>query len=193
MSKKKNSQEQKNSTKDKNARKRQAVMGTNESKGLPKAAVIVGLLVLIAGGIYLFTGNENPSSPVSTSPAIERSATEIRYPVDLFDDGRAKHFQYDTEDGTTIKYFVLKSSDGIIRAAFDACDVCWPAGKGYYQAGDVMVCRNCGRQFASVRINEVKGGCNPAPLRRTLADNKLVIQVSQILTGKRYFNFKTRS
>ena len=77
----------------------------------------------------------------------------------------------------------------LIRAAFDACDVCWPSGKGYYQDGDVMVCRNCGRRFASVKINEVKGGCNPAPLKRTITGDKLVIQTSDILAGKQYFDF----
>jgi uncharacterized membrane protein len=90
----------------------------------------------------------------------------------------------------TIRYFVLKSSDGIIRAAFDACDVCWPAGKGYYQEGDNMVCRNCGRRFASVQVNEVKGGCNPAPLNRTLENGNLVIKIKDIQEGRQYFNFE---
>jgi uncharacterized membrane protein len=110
----------------------------------------------------------------------------------MFDDGRARHFQH-RANGLTIQYFVLKSSDGIIRAAFDACDVCWPAGKGYFQDGDVMVCRNCGRRFASVRINEVKGGCNPAPLTRTIRGNQLVIKIDDIISGQSYFNFKERA
>jgi len=105
----------------------------------------------------------------------------------------ARHFQYKADEGMSIKYFVLKSSDGVIRSAFDACDVCWPAGKGYYQEGDVMVCRNCGRKFASVLVNEVKGGCNPAPLTRTVGNSEVVIQVEDILAGKQYFDFSKRS
>ena len=80
-------------------------------------------------------------------------------------------------------------ADGVIRAAFDACDVCWPAGKGYVQEGDQMICRNCGRRFDSVRINEVKGGCNPAPLQRRIQGDTLVITVNDIRSGMRYFNF----
>ena len=68
-------------------------------------------------------------------------------------------------------------------------DVCWRAGKGYYQDGDHMVCRNCGRRFASVLVNEVKGGCNPAPLNRALENGKLIIQIKDILDGQQYFNF----
>jgi uncharacterized membrane protein len=88
-----------------------------------------------------------------------------------------------------VRYFVLKSSDGVLRAAFDACDVCWPENKGYFQRGDYMVCRNCGRKFASIKVNEVKGGCNPAPLERSVVGEKLVIQMKDIELGKRYFNF----
>jgi uncharacterized membrane protein len=109
----------------------------------------------------------------------------------MFADGKARHFDYPA-NGLTIRYFVLKSADGVIRAAFDACDVCWPAGKGYYQEGDEMVCRNCGRRFASVLINEVKGGCNPAPLHRTIQGDQLIIKAEDIIQGQTYFNFKER-
>jgi uncharacterized membrane protein len=112
----------------------------------------------------------------------------VSYPVSLFADGHARHFELKHEN-LTIRYFVLKSSDGVIRAAFDACDVCWPAGKGYYQDGDVMVCRNCGRRFASVLVNEVQGGCNPAPLKRSLQGEHVVILAQDILEGKKYFDF----
>jgi uncharacterized membrane protein len=115
--------------------------------------------------------------------------SEISYPVSPFADGKARHFTYSAPGGITIKYFVIKSSDGVIRAAFDACDVCWPSGKGYQQDGDTMVCRNCGKRFASKLVNEVKGGCNPAPLKRTIKGDKLVIQTKDILEGRNYFNF----
>jgi uncharacterized membrane protein len=123
-----------------------------------------------------------------------RTAQEDRvsYPMSKFDDGKAKFFQYKTPQGLTIKYFILKSSDGVVRAAFDACDVCWPSGKGYYQDGDVMVCRNCGRRFASVKVNEVRGGCNPAPLKREVVGDQLVIQAADLMQGAQYFDFSKR-
>ncbi|MFC1578449.1 Fe-S-containing protein, partial [Thermodesulfobacteriota bacterium] len=40
-----------------------------------------------------------------------------------------------------------------------------------------------------VLVNEVKGGCNPAPLNRSVQNGKLIIQVKDILDGKQYFNF----
>jgi uncharacterized membrane protein len=129
-----------------------------------------------------------------TKTAETRTAQEDRvsYPMSKFDDGKAKFFQYKTPQGLTIKYFILKSSDGVVRAAFDACDVCWPSGKGYYQDGDVMVCRNCGRRFASVKVNEVRGGCNPAPLKREVVGDQLVIHAADLMQGAQYFDFSKR-
>jgi uncharacterized membrane protein len=130
-------------------------------------------------------------STVSSVPATASAApTQITYPQKTFANGKARHFTYKTDDGVTIRYFIIKSSDGVIRAAFDACDVCWEANRGYSQQGDFMVCNNCGRQFPSVRINEVRGGCNPAPLNRTVGNGIVIIPVADILQGKRYFDFR---
>ncbi len=52
-----------------------------------------------------------------------------------------------------------------------------------------MICRNCGRKFASVLVNEVKGGCNPAPLIRSVENGNVIIRTVDILDGKQFFNF----
>ena len=79
-----------------------------------------------------------------------------------------------------VSFFTLKSRDGVIRAAIDACDVCFRTGKGYVQDGRFMVCENCGQKFISSRINIVKGGCNPAPLKREVIGEYLVIKMEDI-------------
>ena len=111
-------------------------------------------------------------------------------PVKKVDDGKAHYFQARASDGIDVQFFVVKSSDGIIRAAVDSCDVCCRSGKGYVQDGDVMVCTNCGRRFATDRINEVKGGCNPAPLKREIKGKNLVISMAQINANSWYCKFK---
>ncbi len=172
---------------DKIAAKKAAVLGTQKSSKLPLIAGLIAAVVIVAAAIFIVTGTGSNNTAVATTPASTNS-TFVSFPASMFDDGKARHFEH-VDGKHTIKYFVLKSSDGIIRAAFDACDVCWPAGKGYYQEGDHMVCRNCGRRFASVRINEVKGGCNPAPLIRSVTNGKLVIQIKDIQEGRQYFDF----
>jgi uncharacterized membrane protein len=111
---------------------------------------------------------------------------EIIIPIRSINDGKAHYFVY-KDKGQEVKFFVLKSNDGIIRAAFDACDVCYESKKGYTQDGDFMICNNCGRRFHSSMINRVEGGCNPAPLDRIERGENLVITVKNILHGGRYF------
>lgn len=111
----------------------------------------------------------------------------VVYPVSMFDDGKARHFEQKSSDGVRIRYFVMKSSDGVIRAAFDACVVCWREEKGYYQKDDVMVCRNCGRRFPSIRINDVTGGCNPATLTRRVENANVIIKAESFQEGKQFF------
>lgn len=131
-------------------------------------------------------------SGVSGIPATASAAptSQVTYDEKLFANGKARHFTYKTDEGVAIRYFIMKSSDGVIRAAFDACDVCWAENKGYSQKGDFMTCNNCGRKFPSVRINEVRGGCNPAPLKRKVENGTVIIRVADILEGKSYFDFR---
>ena len=181
-----------NNTSNTRAAKKAIVLGTEKKSRLPLIA-LGSVLILVIAGLFYFIGQKGEAETiVSSSSEAGVSTTSVSYPADLFEDGKARHYRYKASDSLTIQYFVLKSSDGVIRAAFDACDVCWPAGKGYQQSGDVMVCRNCGRQFASVLVNEVKGGCNPAPLKRRVENGKVVIEIKDILEGKQYFDFSRR-
>ncbi len=117
---------------------------------------------------------------------IKATDGELRIPLQKINDGKAHYYLYSNE-GQEVRFFIVKSADGVIRAAFDACDVCFQSKKGYSQDGEFMICNNCGRKFHSNRINVVQGGCNPAPLQRKERDDLLVIQVADVLKGARYF------
>ncbi|MFO7715385.1 Fe-S-containing protein [Desulfosarcina sp.] len=174
------------------AAKRAVVMNTDKKNPTPIVIAAVVVIALAAGlGFFLFPDGAPPRITTNSPPdAPIPEKGRFTYPVSLFDDEKARHFQYaDTESKTTIGYFILKSTDGVIRAAFDACDVCWRAGKGYYQEGGSMVCRNCGRRFESGMVNEVQGGCNPAPLKRTIQGDQVVILEDDLKKGQTYFNF----
>ena len=115
---------------------------------------------------------------------------KLYIPIADVSDGKAYYYKAKAKDGIEVTFFVLKSFDGIIRAAVDACDVCYRSGKGYVQDGNFMVCINCGQRFISTRINEVKGGCNPAPLGRIVEGDSLVISMNDINQNSWYCRFK---
>jgi uncharacterized membrane protein len=114
----------------------------------------------------------------------------VSLPLKEISDGKAHYYRVKSDKGIMVTFFVVKSPDGVIRAAVDACDVCYRSGKGYVQEGGTMVCTNCGMRFATDRINEVKGGCNPAPLARTVNNDQLLIAMSEINASAWLCEFK---
>lgn len=186
------------SSNNKSTRKRADVRKEMEQEKQKKLMIygLVGIFIIImvtVGGFlaYSLTSSPEDNENGGDFPNVGGEVTpdennEVRISVSSVNDGKAHYYSYDN-DGIEIKFFVLKSSDSVIRAAFDACDVCYLEKKGYYQDGDEMVCRNCGLRFPSVKINVIKGGCNPAPLERNLDGNELVITLEDIEAGKRYF------
>jgi uncharacterized membrane protein len=61
------------------------------------------------------------------------------------------------------------------------------AKKGYHQEGDELVCNNCGSRFPSNQVNDVQGGCNPAPLQREVQGDRILIKVTDLEAGSKYF------
>jgi uncharacterized membrane protein len=169
--------------------KRQEIVGR---KGRSKTWLGLLLLVIAAAvvsGAGWLMAQQSPEALAASSAEVSgrEGATFLALGAAQFDDGKARQFAYRSPDGLNIRYFLIKSSDGVIRAAFDACDVCWPSNRGYAQDGDAMVCRNCGRRFPSTRINVEQGGCNPSPLKRTIEGGRVIIQTSDLKLGARYF------
>jgi hypothetical protein len=185
-------------------RKRARFAQASRRRIAPWPAVLIGLLFLGVVGILFAAGVRAPASNTqgegtSTEnglvaatyghepyPEVVAQGGVVRLPLSEFEDGRARFYAF-VGGGRPIEFFVLKSTDGVVRAALNACDVCFEARRGYHQEGPVMVCNNCGRRFPSTRINVVQGGCNPAPLRSTIDGSSLVIDVQDLVAGQRYF------
>ena len=147
-------------------------------------AATVALAVIAAVAFYMTSGRDGSGAVAATTTA--PAGGDVKIALAEVNDGKAHYYSYDA-GGVEVKYFVLKSSDGVVRAAFDACDVCYANKKGYEQQGDLMVCNNCGQSFESTKINVLEGGCNPSPLDRTEKGKDLVIATSALQAGVKYF------
>ena len=169
-----------------------------EKSGFKPVYIIIPVLLVIAVIAFFVMSSGGPEaakdigdvntgdSGTGNSGNTNTDSDSVRIPLSKIDDGKAHFYKHNSWTGKTIRFFVLKSSDGVFRAAFDACDVCFDAKKGYRQQGDYMICNNCGRRFASNRINIEQGGCNPAPLDRQIEGDYLVIEKADIEKGERY-------
>ena len=159
-------------------------------KSKSTVTLIAVLLALAGVGVYLVisSSNDNPAATAVATNAASSAPDSRDIRISLSDlSGTAKFFDYKLSDNKPIRFFVIKSSDGVYRAALDACDTCYHAKKGYHQEGDDMICNNCGLHFHSAQINEVHGGCNPVGLPRTIEGNQLVIKASELESRGSYF------
>jgi hypothetical protein len=116
----------------------------------------------------------------------------VRFPISTLDDYQAHYYTY-MHDGRPIEFFIVQTRDGVIRAALNACELCFDAKLGFSMVGNEMLCNNCGQRFPTNQINEKSGGCSPVPLQRTVIDNTLFIQAEDIIGGLEYFPGQTAS
>lgn len=141
---------------------------------------LIGMLFIGVLGVVVWQFSLWESSPQQAYPIIE-DGDSITIPLSEVSEN-AKWYEYDSSKGK-IRFFAVKADDGTIKTAFDACDVCYAAKKGYKQEGKYMVCNNCGRRFAVSGLgteNKNPGGCWPGYLPNTIDVGNVVIKKSDL-------------
>lgn len=100
----------------------------------------------------------------------------------------AKFYKYTAND-VEIHFFAVLGSDGEIHVAFDACDSCYSAKKGYEQNDVLMVCRNCGNTFLidGIGTANLQGGCWPSYLPITINNGEIRISILDVEQGRYLF------
>lgn len=145
----------------------------------------IAIVVLSVALVYMIaSGTAESANPAG---AAGPPGQDISLDAAQFEDGVARFYTHTTADGRPVRFFVMKSADGVIRAAFDACDTCYREKKGYKQQGTDMICNNCNRSFRSVDINVLQGGCNPAPLDRSVSNGRVLLTATALSAGVGYF------
>ena len=158
------------------------------SNGLPRSVLVAGIgLIVVLGIAAVYVTNSLSGSQASSIQTVSAAGQDVQIPLAELSNGQAKYYRYQLPSGEQVQFFAMKSSDGVYRAAFNSCDVCYQARRGYREEGDNMVCNKCGQTFPSQYINVVKGGCNPDPLERTVSGDYLTVRVSDLQAGAFYF------
>jgi uncharacterized membrane protein len=103
--------------------------------------------------------------------------TEAVIPLAAVDDGHLHRFAYETADGVTVRFIVVKKGGGAYGVALDACEIC--GATGYLERAGQIICRLCDVVMNIATIG-FRGGCNPIPLDFTLADGALQIDLADL-------------
>lgn len=151
-------------------------------------AAVAGAFMLssgaFAGSTAAVTGNAAAAGAGSDAKTGD-AASIVTVPIsDIGTD--AKFYEHKTTSGKTVRFFALKDSEGTVRVAFDACDVCYSAHKGYRQEAGYMVCNNCGNRYPISGIgtqNRAGGGCWPGYLPSTVSGSSIAVTKADLEAG----------
>jgi uncharacterized membrane protein len=172
--------------------KRSRVLAGERRSG--RTALVIGIVVVaVAAGLFFAvrarigsTRSEGILASAKVFATITAVNGNVTIPLDTIAAKSVGYFSYATGE-KEVKFFVLKAADGSIRVALDACNSCYRAKLGYHQAGDSMICNNCGLVFKSSDIGVIRGGCNPIPLPTERSGGMLVLKVKDLENGAKYF------
>lgn len=163
---------------------KKAQFETGRSNGSRWLIAVSLVICLLAAGAWLFS---RPQGAVaSPAAAVQVVDGAVQIPLATVSDGQAHFFKHQTSAGS-IGFFLIRGADGALHAAFDACDVCYKAHKGYRQQGAQMICNNCDQAFPVEKVGVISGGCNPAPLTARIVTNQVLIAVADLERGAGYF------
>jgi hypothetical protein len=161
-----------------------AHQGPPSRPALPFSALVIAASLVMLAAVLLVM---HQRGVFGGAPVAAGRGADISFPLSDFADGQARFYRYTTASGKEIRFFIMRSADGITRAAFDTCDVCFREKRGYRQAGHAMICNNCEQSFPSASINDIRGGCNPAPLERVIDGDRLVLRAAALEQGAAYY------
>ncbi len=154
-------------------------MATNRTKQVVGAGMVTVALLISAISVFAFS--------LGKYEKVTASNGTVTVSVAKLADGKA-HFYKLEDGGKQINFFAVKSADGSLKTAFDACDACYKSKKGYEQLADKMNCKNCNQKFAINRLGpNATGGCNPGYLPHQLSGKSISISVNDLKSGSRYF------
>ena len=168
-----------------------------------KPTIIAAVVVLVAAGAYGFTQfrasrmggrpmfpphrrEETRVARMSQATAVTAQNGDVLIPLKTVEDGNAHFFSY-TAAGKAVTFYMMKTADGTIKTAFDACVACNHAKLGYRQEGALVVCNNCGMGFRSEDIGKERGGCNPIAVQRSIDGQMVVLKAKDLEAGVQYF------
>ena len=109
---------------------------------------------------------------------------EILIPISQIEDGHLHRFAYTVQDGTEVRFIVIKKNAAAYGVGLDACDIC--GATGYYERKNEVICRLCD-VVMNISTIGFKGGCNPVPLAYTLRSGSMIIETINLENEKNRF------
>lgn len=109
--------------------------------------------------------------------------------VDLSIIGRSygQFYTYRAATGKKVDFFVYRESSGEPHAVLDACKTCFRWKQGYRLQGAEVVCLKCDMRFKLDDLAHGTGSCVPILVQTVQRGDTMVLPVSELEAGSRFF------
>ena len=158
-----------------------------------KAVILAVVLTVLFCFSACFPGKTNNNKALQDSSLNQRK-TEIAdqdLVIQTADITRNALFFPVEIDGMKMEVIAVKTPDNKIRTAFNACQVCYKLGNGFYvQVDTVLVCQKCKKRYRMEVIETKTGGCNPIsifPENKTETDSTITISKEYLTQARAMF------
>ena len=161
-------------------RKMEMMRRQNRMDQMRKLIIPAILIVIVAFAVILATGKDSNDgyAPTDSVNVNDKNQIEID-PSEVTNS--ARFYSYDAS-GTEVRFFAVRGTNGNLRIALDACDVCYSVKKGYRQAGTNMKCNNCGNEYATdgIGTKNIEGGCWPSYIPIEEGSGKILVDTKDL-------------
>jgi len=142
---------------------------------------VVVAFVIAAAASYFETTKDSPQfTMVAEKPLISIDADSLKK-------GDVQFFVYKSSAGNKIRFLLARDSTGKIKAAFDACKLCYVYRKGYFFSDGYLVCRYCGNHYKLEAMESGEASCAPMMLPFQMDGHAVTIKAADLEGGQKLF------
>ena len=163
------------------ADKRRAEWSQRREKMWMSAVVVTSFLfIFLSTAEFIYAKSSTALSPTT---AVTLVGSQVTVPAAEVNDSQLHRYGVHVDDGkggsTEVRFLLFKKPDGNIVSVGDACRICGPVG--FYIGSQGITCKLCASPLNASSMGQ-EGGCNPIPLRSTVAGGQVTIQASDLKT-----------
>ena len=113
---------------------------------------------------------------------------EVTVPTAQITDDKLHRFGVHVDDGKgkspEVRFLLFKKPNGDIVSVADACQICGPVG--FYIGSEGIICKMCASPLNAASMGQA-GGCNPIPLKSTVANGQVTIAAADLKAVATWF------
>ena len=161
------------------ADKRRAVWTARREKMWMNAVVGTSFLfIFLSTAEFIYAKSSTALSPTSTVTLV---GEQVTVPAAEVNDDKLHRYGVRVDDGKggsqEIRFLLFRKPDGNIVSVADACQICGPVG--FYIGSGGITCKMCASPLNAASMGQA-GGCNPIPLKSTIAGGQVTIAAGDL-------------